>query len=67
MLVVPSPNSQAQLAAMPVDELVNVTLKGAVPLVGAIVKFATGGAELALIVAVLVSVPPGPVAVSVTV
>jgi hypothetical protein len=69
VLVVPSPKSHAQVAIVPVEEFVNATLNGAVPLVGVIVKFASGGAALTLmgVVAVSVSAPPGPVAVSLTV
>jgi hypothetical protein len=69
VLVVPSPKSHAHVATVPVVEFVKVTLNGAEPLVGLIVKFGTGGAALTLIgvVAVMVSVPPGPVAVRVTV
>jgi hypothetical protein len=50
--------------------LLNVTANGVVPLVGVIVKFATGGvgALTAMgVLAVLVALPPGPVAVSLTV
>ena len=69
MLLVPSPKVHAQLVTLPVVVLVNATLSGATPLVGLMVKFATGAAVATLIgvVAVLVELPPGPVTVSFTV
>ena len=69
MLVVESPKSHAHVVTVPVVLLVKVTLSGATPLVGVIVKFATGAGALTLIGvdAVLVELPPGPVAVSFTV
>ena len=69
MLVVPSPKLQAQPVTLPVVASVNATVSGAVPLVGVIVKFATGAGGVTLIGvdAVLVELPPGPVAVSFTV
>ena len=69
MLVEPSPKLQAQLVTLPVVASVNATVSGATPLVGVIVKFATGAGGVTLIGvdAVLVELPPGPVAVSFTV
>jgi hypothetical protein len=70
VLLVPSPKSQFQLVTLPVVVLLKVTANGVVPLVGVIVKFATGavGALTAMgVLAVLVLLPPGPVAVSLTV
>jgi hypothetical protein len=68
-LLVPSPKSHAHVETVPVLLLVNVTFRGTVPLVGVIPKFATGGAADTVIAveAVLVELPPGPVAVSLTV
>ena len=70
MLVVPSPKSHAHAVTFPVVVLANITLRGALPLAGVIVKLATGaGTVLTLIgvAAVLIALPPGPVAVSFTV
>ena len=69
MLLVPSPKSHAQLVTLPVVISVNVTLSGATPLVGVMLKLAIGAAALTLIgvEAVLLELPPGPVAVSFTV
>ena len=69
VLLVPSPKSHAQVVTLPVVVLVNVTLSGAIPLVGVMLNLATGAAALTLIgvEAVLLELPPGPVAVSFTV
>jgi hypothetical protein len=69
VLLVPSPKSQFHVVAVPVVVLLNVTVKGAAPLVGVMLKFATGAGGLTVIgvLAVLVLLPPGPVAVSLTV
>ena len=79
MLVLPSPKVHAQLVTLPVVVLVNATLSGATPLVGVMLKLATGAAALRPLAtgaaaltligatAVLVELPPGPVAVSFTV
>ena len=69
MLVVLSPKSHNQDVTLPLVVFVNVTFTGAVPLVGVIVKLVTGAAATTLIavVAVLVTLPPEPVAVKLTV
>ena len=69
LLLVPSPKSHAQVVTLPVVVLEKVTLSGAAPLVGVIVKLATGAGAVTLIGvdAVMVELPPGPVAVSFTV
>jgi hypothetical protein len=69
VLEVLSPKSHAHVVTVPVVPLVNVTFRGAVPLVGVMVKFAIGAAALTVIgvEAVLDELPPGPVAVSFTV
>ena len=48
------------------EVLANATFSGAVPLAGVIVKLATGAGALTVTEAVLVVLPPGPVAVSLT-
>ena len=60
-----SPKSHAHVVTVPVVVLVNVTLSGATPLAGAAVKLATGAAVVTAIGedAVIVEVPPGPLAV----
>jgi hypothetical protein len=67
--VVPSPKFHAHVVTVPVELSVNVTFSGAVPLAGVMLKFATGAAAATVIVvdAVFVALPPGPVAVSLTV
>ena len=69
MLLVPSPKVHAQLVTLPVVVSAKVTVSGATPLAGLIVKFATGGGvdTLTGVEAVFVELPPGPVAVSFTV
>ena len=71
MLVVPSPKSHAHAVTDPEVVLVNVTLfSGATPLIGVMLKFTAGAdAEVTVIgvPAVLTELPPGPVAVSLTV
>ena len=64
-----SPKSHAHVVTVPVVVLVKVTLSGATPLVGATVKLATGAAAVTVIGvdAVMVELPPEPVAVSFTV
>ena len=70
MLVVPSPKSHAHVVTEPVVVFENATLNGALPLVGLALKFTTGAAGVLLTVMtevdVLVTVPPGPVAVKMT-
>ena len=69
MLLVPSPKSHAQAVTVPVVVLVKATFSGFLPLMGVMLKFATGADAVTLIgvEAVLVELPPGPVAVSFTV
>ena len=65
--VLPSPKSHRRLVIIPVDASVNLTVKGAIPVVGAAEKAATGGAgELTIIYPFRVSVldPPGPLTAS---
>ena len=70
MLLVPSPKSHAHVVTDPVVVLEKATVNGAVPLVTLALKFTTGTAGVLLTViaeeAVLVTVPPGPVAVKMT-
>ena len=70
MLRVPSPKSQAHVVTDPVVVLAKVTLNGAVPLVTLALKSTIGAAGVLLTViaeeTVLVTVPPGPVAVNAT-
>ena len=65
MLVVPSPKFQAHVVTDPVVVLVNATLNGATPVAGLALKPTTGAGALTLIAlaAVLLAVPPAPVAV----
>lgn len=70
MLVVPSPKFQAQVVTWPVVLLVNITFSGALPMVGLPLKLTTGAAGVPTLMgveAVLLTVPPGPVAVKTTV
>jgi hypothetical protein len=70
LLVVPSPKFQAQVVTAPVVVLVNATFKGPGPLVGLALKFTTGAAGVLTLIAdaaVLLAVPPAPVAVRTTV
>ena len=64
-----SPKSHAHVVTVPVVLLVKVTLSGATPLAGVTVKLATGAAAVTVIGvdAVIVELPPEPVAVSFTV
>ena len=70
MLVAPSPKSHAHVVTDPVVVLEKATPNGAGPLVTLALKSTTGTAGVLLTViaeeAVLVTVPPGPVAVSAT-
>ena len=68
-LVVPSPKLHKYDVMEPVDLLVNVTLKGAVPEVTLVVKLATGaaGGGFTVMVIVMPSVPPWPITVKVAV
>ena len=70
VLVVPSPKFQAHVVTCPVVVLVNTTSSGALPTVGLALKLTTGAAgalTLMGVEAVLLTVPPGPVAVKTTV
>ena len=70
MLVAPSPKSHAHVVTDPVVILEKVTLNGAGPLVTLALKSTTGAAGVLLTViaeeTVLVTAPPGPVAVNAT-
>src|SRR5664280_455491 len=57
LVVLPSPKSQKPLVMIPVEMLVNVTARGAMPLVGAPVNPATGAVAPAPVTA-LVNMPP---------
>ncbi len=63
----PSPKFQSQLVMLPLDLSVHCTVKGALPEVGLAVKFAVGGGVVTWIVRLLLSEPPLPLTVSVTV
>ncbi len=64
VLVLPSPKSQAQEAMVPVEASVKATVRGAGPDVGVALKAALGGG-VTVTVTGAVTVPPGPIAVSV--
>ena len=69
MLVVPSPKFQAHVVTDPVVVLAKATLNGATPVAALGLKFTTGAGALTLmaVAAVLLAVPPGPVAERTTV
>jgi hypothetical protein len=67
VLVPSSPKLQAYPLTVPVEPLVKVTAKGAVPEMVVAVKFATGAAAATEIVLVAVLLPAGPITVSPTV
>jgi len=70
VLLVPSPKFQAQVVTCPVVLLVNATFNGAPPTVGLALKLITGAAglpTLMAVAAVLLTEPPGPLAVKTTV
>ncbi len=64
VLLSPSPKSQVQEAMVPVELLVKATVRGAGPAVGLALKAAPGGG-VTVTVTGAVTVPPGPIAVSV--
>ena len=57
---VPLVNVHAHDVIVPVEVLVNDTVSGAIPVGGAAVKEATGGAAVTAIALVADEVPPGP-------
>ncbi len=64
VLVLPSPKSQVRNVMLPAVVSVKATVRGAGPAVGLALKAATGGG-VTVTVTGAVTVPPGPIAVSV--
>ena len=62
MLVVPSPKFQLRLVILPLEGVVNPTVRKAVPEVGLALKLATGGGTIVTTTDLVVT-PPSPVAV----
>ncbi len=64
VLVLPSPKSQVREVMLPVEASVKATGRGAAPDVGVALKAAPGGG-VTVTVTGAVTVPPGPIAISV--